>query len=47
MVRNYDTVIGACDEESFVGYDHQKREGTGKHLGLFTIELFFFANGEL
>jgi len=50
--RNYDIVIGTCDDPDFPDYNHQKGEGTGTHLGKFTIELFFcggpsgYKNGE-
>jgi hypothetical protein len=51
-VRNYDTVIGTCDEAPYLDYNHQKGEGTATHLGKFTTELFFcggpsgYKNGE-
>ncbi len=44
-VRNYDTVIGTCVEAPYLEYNHQKGEGTGTHLGKFTIELFFCGSG--
>lgn len=43
--RNYDIVIGTCDEAPYLDYNHQVGEGTATHLGKFTIELFFCGSG--
>lgn len=43
--RNYDAIIGTCDEDPFLDYNYQVGEGTGTHLGKFTTEIFFCGNG--
>ncbi len=43
--RNYDAVIGTCEEAPFLEYNYQVGEGTGTHLGKFTTEIYFCGNG--
>jgi len=43
--RNYDAVIGTCEEDPFLEYNYQVGEGTGTHLGKFTTEIYFCGNG--
>ncbi len=50
--RNFNAVIGTCDDADYQGYNYQVGEGTATHLGKFTAELFFcggsdgYKNGE-
>ena len=43
--RNYDVVIGTCNEDPYLEYNYQLGEGTATHLGKITAELFFCGNG--
>jgi len=43
--RNYDVVLGTCDEAPFLEYNYQVGEGTATHLGKFTTEIYFCGNG--
>ncbi|NNE77201.1 MAG: hypothetical protein HKN31_09025, partial [Pricia sp.] len=39
--RNYDVVIGTCDEDPYLGYNYQVGEGTATHMGKIKAELYF------